>query len=200
MKVIIVSGTPGTGKTTLSKKLAKNLNFYYIDVNKVIEKYDISEGYDKKRKTKIIDVNKLNKALIKEIKIYNGKNPIANSNKKISIKNKNPIIKSNNKSSKIINQKTKKGIVIDSHLSHHLPRKYVDMCIVVKCDLKELEKRLKKKKYSKSKVRENLDVEIFDVCLNEAKENKHKILVIGTTKDFSTNHISRKIGGLADIK
>ena len=61
-------------------------------------------------------------------------------------------------------------------------------------------KRLKKKKYSKSKVRENLDVEIFDVCLNEAKENKHKIIVIDATKDFSTNYISRKIGGTVDIR
>ena len=50
MKVLIVTGTPATGKTTLSKKLAKKLNFHYLDVNKVIKKYNISEGYDKKRK------------------------------------------------------------------------------------------------------------------------------------------------------
>ena len=186
MKVIIVTGTPGTGKTTLSKKLAKKLNFNYIDVNEIVKQYDISEGYDKKRKTKIIDVKKLNKALIKEIKTCNGKNSMISSNKTKLIKNKN--------------KKIKNGIIIDSHLSHHLPKKYVDMCIVVKCDLKELEKRLKKKKYSKSKIRENLDAEIFDVCLNEAKENKHKIIVIDATKDFSTNYISRKIGGTVDIR
>ena len=128
----------------------------------------------------------MNKALIKEIKTYNEKNSIINSNKKISIKNKN--------------NKTKKGIIIDSHLSHYLPEKYADLCIIAKCNLKVLENRLKKKGYSKSKVRENLDAEIFDVCLNEAKENKHKIIVIDTTKDFSTNSISRKIGDAVDIK
>ena len=42
MKVIIISGTPGTGKTTLAKKLAKKLDFEYIDINKIIKKYGLS--------------------------------------------------------------------------------------------------------------------------------------------------------------
>ena len=67
MRTIIITGTPGSGKTLLSVKLAKKLNFLYINVNKIIKKYKISEGYDKKRKTKVVDVKKLNKALIKEV-------------------------------------------------------------------------------------------------------------------------------------
>ena len=160
MKTIIVGGTPCTGKTTLAKRLAKKLNFHYLDVNEIIEKYNISEGYDKKRDTKIIDTKKLNLALIKEIRNF---------------------------------KQSKEGIIIDSHLSHHLPKKYVDLCIVTKCNLKEMENRLKKKKYSKSKIRENLDAEIFDVCLNEAKENRHKVIVIDTTKGLNIENISRKI-------
>ena len=31
---------------------------------------------------------------------------------------------------------------------------------------------MEKKKYSEEKIRENLDCEIFDICLNEAEENK----------------------------
>jgi len=161
MKIIIVSGTPGTGKTTLSKKLALKLKFYYIDVNRIIKKHKIAEGYDKKRKTKIIDVKRLSKALVQEIKKYNN-------NKSIKTKNKTII----------------KGIIIDSHLSHYLPKKYVDLCIITKCNLKILGKRLKKKRFSIDKIRENLDAEIFDICLQEAKENKHKILIVDTTKDY----------------
>jgi len=56
MFTIVITGIPCTGKTTLAKQLAKRLNFHYLDVNKIIKKYKISEGYDKKRKTKIIDV------------------------------------------------------------------------------------------------------------------------------------------------
>ena len=51
MKAIVVSGTPGTGKTILSKKLARKLNYRYIDANKMIYVHRLSEGYDKKRKT-----------------------------------------------------------------------------------------------------------------------------------------------------
>lgn len=185
MKVIIVTGSVGTGKTTLSVKLAKKLDFHYIDVNKLIKKYNISEGYDRKRKTKIIDVKKLNKALVKEIGLI----------KKISMKNYNKKIQFNKNKNPIKNHKKifKKGIIIDSHLSHYLHRKYVDLCIVAKCNLKELKKRLKKKKYTEDKVRENLDAEIFDICLNEAKENNHKIFIVDTTKGINIKKITNKL-------
>ena len=61
-----------------------------------------------------------------------------------------------------------------------MPRKYVDKCIITKCDLKELEKRLQKRKYSKEKIRENLDAEIFDTCRVEALEAGHNVEVVNT--------------------
>jgi adenylate kinase len=142
---IIITGTPGTGKTTYAKELAIEKKYVYLDVNKIIEKKKLSEGYDRKRKSKIVDIKKLNKELIKIIK-----------------KDKN--------------------IVVDSHLSHYLPKKYVNICIVTKCNLKTLEKRLKKRGYSKSKIRENLDAEIFDTCRIEAEELGHKVKVVFTDK------------------
>ena len=159
MKVICVTGTPGTGKTTLSKKLANELGFLHFEVKNFISKNKIFEGYDKKRKTKIVDVKKLNKELIRTIKSRNGIN----------------------------------GIVIDSHLSHYLPRKYADLVIAAKCGIKELNKRLKKRKYHKNKIQENLQAEIFDICYNEAVGRKHKVIVIDTTKGFNMGNIVRKL-------
>ena len=76
---------------------------------------------------------------------------------------------------------SKKGLIIDSHISHLLPAKLVDVCIVLTCaDLKKLEKRLQQRRYSKKKIRENLDAEIFQICLMEAKEKGHKVLVFDT--------------------
>lgn len=157
MKVIIVTGSVGSGKTTLAKKLAKKLDCKYIDVNDVIQKNKLSSSYDKKRKCRIIDTKKLNKTLIKIIK------------------------------------DSKSSLIIDSHLSHYLPKKYVNLCIVTKCNLKLLNKRLKKRRYNKEKIKENLECEIMDICLNEAKELKHKILVINTTKGINISNLSKQI-------
>ncbi len=179
MGVIIVTGSVGTGKTTLAKALSKKLNYEHIDVNKIIKEDKIYDSYDKKNKCYIIDAKKLNKSLIKLVNQY-----------KKSSKNK----KTDDK--KILkNKRSEKGIIIDSHLSHYLPKKYVDLCIVTKCDLKTLEKRLKERGYGEDKVRGNLDSEIFDVCFEEAKEAGHKVFVADTTKDIKRvlNSILKKL-------
>lgn len=167
MRVICVTGTPGTGKTTVAKKIAKALNYLYIDVKEVIKREKLSEGYDKKRKCYIVDIKKLNKLLIKMINQYE-------------------------KSLKKIKNK-KNGLIIDSHLSHYLPSRYVDLCIVTKCDIGKLNKRLKKRKYIQSKIKENIESEIFDVCYVEALENKHNVIVIDTTKPININPVLAKI-------
>ena len=87
----------------------------------------------------------------------------------------------------------KESLVIDSHLSHYMDKKYVDLCIVTKCNLKELKKRLEKRNYSKEKIRENLDADIFDVCLNEAKEEGHNVLVVETDKKMDWEELPDKI-------
>lgn len=150
MKVIVVSGTPGTGKTTYSKRLAKDKKYKYMDVNLVVDKFRLSEGLDKKRDTKLIDTEKLNKVLTDIIKEER--------------------------------EKRTKGIVIDSHLSHYLPKEYVNLCVITKCDLRILKNRLEKRGYSKGKVRENLDAEIFDTCRTEALEQGHKVKVVDTSR------------------
>ncbi len=162
MKTIIVTGSVATGKTTLAKTLSKKLNYNYVDLQGLIKKHKLFDSYDKKRKSKVVDIKKLNNFLIKQI----------NESKKPGKYN---------------------GIIIDSHLSHYLPDKYVDLCIVTKCSLKVLEKRLKNRNYSKEKIRENLDAEIFDICLEEARKNKHKIRVIDATRKTPINNILKWI-------
>tara|TARA_Y100000310_G_scaffold335338_2_gene417122 strand:- start:36823 stop:37299 length:477 start_codon:yes stop_codon:yes gene_type:complete len=145
-KVTIITGTPGTGKSTLAKKLAKERKAIVVDVNALIKKEKLFDGYDRSLKTSLVDIEKLNKKLLKLIKEL---------------------------------QKEKKDIIIDSHLSHYLPPRVVDECIVTKCSkLLTLKRRLEKRKYSKKKVRENMDAEIFDVCALEAYVNKHKKIKI----------------------
>ncbi len=138
MTTIIITGTPGVGKTTLAKKFVKK---GYFRLNLHDHYKEISTDYNRSKQCYDIDLRKF-KALVKKV------------------------------------QKEHDKIVIDSHIAHLLPPSMVDLCIVLTCsNLKKLEKRLVKRKYSKKKIRENLDAEIFQVCLVETKEKGHKIKV-----------------------
>ncbi len=145
MTLIIITGTPCTGKTTLATALAQELCYEYVDVSQVIKESKLSEGYDEERQCDIVDADKL-VMILKDMLT------------------------------------TEKNYILDSHLSHYLPNKVVDLCIVTKCDLKILKQRMEERGYSKFKIRENIDAEIFDVCLVEAmEEQEHEILVVDTT-------------------
>lgn len=164
LKVICVSGSVGSGKTTIAKKIAKLLKFEYVDIKKLISlNKKIVCGFDKKRDTFEVDTIKLNKVLIELIKD-------CSCDKKI------------------------KGLVIDSHLSHYLDAKYVDVCVICECsDLKKLKNRLKKRGYSQLKIDENIETEILEVCLVESLEEKHNVVLIGTDKKVDYGKIKKEL-------
>lgn len=148
-RVIIVTGTPSTGKTTLAKRIEKQYRLTRLDVNAIIKNSKLRDGYDQKNKCWIVDEARFAVAL-----------------------------------EKIVREKRKKKekIVIDSHLSHCLNPQLVDLCLVTRCDLDELYRRLKRKQYPKNKIEENMECEIMEVCLQEAYDKKHTLIVVDTTK------------------
>ncbi|MBI3036833.1 AAA family ATPase [Candidatus Woesearchaeota archaeon] len=149
---LIVTGTPGTGKTTLAKKLSLLLDYTYFDVNSFVKKAHLYGSYDAKRHSYVVDEAKLARKLVK-------------------------VREKALKASKT----AQNGIIFDSHLSHFLPGKYADLCLVTRCSLKTLQHRLQEKGYGRAKIRENLDAEIFDTCLAEAQENGHRVVTFNTT-------------------
>lgn len=58
--IIAITGTPGTGKTTVAKLVASHLKYVYFDVNKFAIRRCL-KGVDKSRKSKIIDTKKLSR-------------------------------------------------------------------------------------------------------------------------------------------
>ncbi|MFQ5872058.1 MAG: AAA family ATPase, partial [Candidatus Geothermarchaeales archaeon] len=46
MDTICVTGTPGTGKTTFSRELARKLDLTYLDLNTLLLDEGCTEGYD----------------------------------------------------------------------------------------------------------------------------------------------------------
>ncbi len=66
-KVILITGTPGTGKTTVAKALTCKLNAEYINLTDYAKTNRLTLGEDKERKTIIINEEKMRKKLAETI-------------------------------------------------------------------------------------------------------------------------------------
>lgn len=55
---IIITGTPGTGKTVVAKRLAKALGARYISITEIAAKHKLFKGFDRQRRSRIVDTAK----------------------------------------------------------------------------------------------------------------------------------------------
>lgn len=62
-RVILITGTPCVGKTTLAHQLTKQLNAAYINLTELAKKQNLITGEDKKRKTLIINETEMRKKI-----------------------------------------------------------------------------------------------------------------------------------------
>ncbi len=79
--ILIVTGTPGTGKSSFSKKLATKLGLRYISINDIIFKNNLVKGYDEMRKSYIVDEEAAQSYIIKMLKeeddlVFDGHNAV----------------------------------------------------------------------------------------------------------------------------
>lgn len=72
----------------------------------------------------------------------------------------------------------KKTLIAVGHLSHLL---HPDIAIVLRTDPRVLRRRLKKRKFSREKIEENVEAETIDVVLIEAVQKCKKVYEIDTT-------------------
>ncbi len=145
--IIIVTGTPGVGKTVFAKELARLLEWRYVDLNDLLIKLNLIEGYDAYRKAYIIDTN--------------------------------------NAWDSIKDYLLSKNSIVDSHIAQDIiPRKYVHLCIVLRCEPNELVRRLKAKSYNSEKIRENVQAEILDVIYADAlsRYGSDRVISVDVTK------------------
>jgi adenylate kinase len=75
-RVILITGTPCTGKTSTAKQLAQNLNAEYINLTDFALTYGLTSSEDKERKTAIIDEEKMRHKLAETISTIDNSNVI----------------------------------------------------------------------------------------------------------------------------
>jgi len=63
--IISISGTPKTGKTSVAKALAKKLGWRLVSLNGLAKEKKLYAGYDRSRKSRIVDIKKLRSEVAK---------------------------------------------------------------------------------------------------------------------------------------
>jgi adenylate kinase len=66
-QVILITGTPSTGKTTTAQQLTTKLDALYINLTEFAKTHKLTVGEDKTRKTLIVDEEKMRKTLTETI-------------------------------------------------------------------------------------------------------------------------------------
>ena len=69
--VILITGTPGVGKTTVAKQLAEELDAHYINLTELAQTNNLLSGEDKERKTTIISEKKMRRKISEIVHVTN---------------------------------------------------------------------------------------------------------------------------------
>jgi adenylate kinase len=144
---IVITGTPGVGKTTHCEGLAERLGLRHLSVNQVVKDKQCHEGWSDEHQSWIVDEDKLLDAMEDDVKAG--------------------------------------GCLIDWHACDLFPLSWVDLVVVLRVDSTTLYDRLKARNYAEAKLQENLDSEIMEVLLQEARDSFDEQIVIELTSNTS---------------
>lgn len=131
---IIITGTPGVGKTTHCESLAAKTGLHHLSINEVVKKHSIGEASN--------DPDDPNLQIVDEDRLLDV----------------------------IENDLEDGGQIIDWHACDLFPPRQIDLVAVLRCDNKILYDRLKARGYGEKKLQENLDCEIMEVLVQEARD------------------------------
>ncbi|KAI9818570.1 MAG: factor activating pos9 [Pycnora praestabilis] len=144
---IIVTGSPGVGKTSHCELLAQNTGMKHLAINDVVKDRDCHDGWDAEYQSWIVDEDKLLDTIEDEVK--GG------------------------------------GYILDWHACDLFPKSWIDLVVVLRTDSTLLYDRLTSRAYSEKKLQENMDAEIMQVLLEEARESYDEEIVVELSSDTS---------------
>ncbi len=61
--MVVITGTPGTGKTTNSKAIAKSIHADYLSLTRFVTSNELYSGIDRERSSKIVDIERTRESL-----------------------------------------------------------------------------------------------------------------------------------------
>ncbi|GLT56253.1 hypothetical protein SLA2020_293100 [Shorea laevis] len=156
---ILVTGTPGTGKTTTSTALAEATQLRHLNIGDLVKEKNLHDGWDNDLQCHII-----NEDLVCD---------------------------------EIEDVMEEGGNIVDYHGCDFFPERWFDLVVVLQTDNSVLYDRLTKRGYEGSKLSNNIECEIFQVLLEEARESYPENIVMAMKSD-KVDDISRNVSTLTD--
>ncbi|XP_065867357.1 adenylate kinase isoenzyme 6 homolog [Euphorbia lathyris] len=156
---ILITGTPGTGKTTTSLALAEATQLRHINIGDLVREKNLHDGWDEQFESHVINEDLVCDEL--EDIMQEG------------------------------------GNIVDYHGCDFFPERWFDRVVVLQTETSFLYDRLSKRDYSQKKISNNVECEIFQILLEEAKDSYSEDIVVALRSD-SIEDISRNVGSLTD--
>ena len=162
---IALTGTPGTGKTELSKKL-EDAGYRVLHITEFIKKHNLPSERDADRDCDIVDMDILEDAVFEyQQQIRSEFNRSYSSNQlTLADLHKSP--------------ENFPVLIIESHLAHYL----CDLAVVLRTHPNTLKIRLDERGYSDKKVMENVLAESIDVVLCDCYDYCRRVYEIDTSE------------------
>ncbi|XP_057473734.1 adenylate kinase isoenzyme 6 homolog isoform X1 [Actinidia eriantha] len=157
---ILVTGTPGTGKTTTSSLLAEATLLRHVNVGDLVRDKNLHDGWDDQ-----LDCHVINEDLVCD---------------------------------ELEDMMEEGGNIVDYHGCDFFPERWFDLVAVLQTENSVLYDRLSKSRgYTGSKLTNNIECEIFQVLLEEAKDSYPEDIVVALQSD-TVDDINRNVTTLTD--
>uniref|UniRef100_A0A2P2NAQ2 Adenylate kinase isoenzyme 6 homolog n=1 Tax=Rhizophora mucronata TaxID=61149 RepID=A0A2P2NAQ2_RHIMU len=156
---MLITGTPGTGKTTTSSALAEAAQLRHINVGDLVKEKNLHDGWDDE-----LECHVINEDLVCD---------------------------------EVEELMEEGGNIVDYHGCDFFPERWFDCVVVLQTDNSVLYDRLTKRGYSQAKVSNNIECEIFQVLLEEAKDSYREDIVLASRSD-SIDDITRNVATLTE--
>ena len=162
---ILITGTPGTGKTSTSQLIAEMTGMRHINCSQLVKKNQLSTERNEEYDCLMLDEDALCDEI--EVDMDNG------------------------------------GNIVDFHSIDFFPERWFDLVLVLRTDNTILFDRLKGRNYNEKKLAENVQCEIMQVVLEEAR-NSYDISIIhevqSNTIDEMENNVERVVEWVKQFK
>jgi adenylate kinase len=165
---IVITGTPGVGKTTHAEQLAQATGFTHISVNQIVKDEGFHEGKDEETGSWIVDEDKVRISytprhvyahILRVCRILTSPQQLLDHLESLPLHSTG-------------------GYILDWHACDLFPERWIDLVIVLRCDSTLLYDRLTARGYKDKKLEENMDSEIMQVLLDEARESYKEEIVV----------------------